>query len=563
MIDLTVAAPTRSPRVPRRRPPRRSSSCRATCADDGYRVLGLPELREAVAELYRRRGLPTTVERGDDHERRTGRDRTRLRGSSCRPARRCSSSRRPIRTRSTRSAPRPRGSSRVPVERRVGRRARRVELPAVVAAARVLHARLQQPDRPSDAPGRARRTRPRRAPYRHAADRGRELPRARPRRRPPGRGAARRPRPRARDLGRRAEQERLGRPAHRLGARRRRRSSSGSAQRGRAWTSPTRCSSSSSRCSCSATWTRCSPSGAARLARQLEALADALADELPGWTFARPTAGSASGPRSTARARRWSARPPRAGVRIVPGPRFGIDGTLERFLRLPFVLPPATLREAVSGWPGRRGRASLRRARGRGQLRRLRPCTRRRPGHVTRSARSRLTRVRFFELPSRPGHRAEGPGGKTNIGYEPSGEQSRRFGCDPPRAGTGGRARARSKRPTASPARATTAIRPPRRDEALPGGEQRVHAGGRHLVRLAQVDEEPRRAGLECVSELVSERLDPPQSSMPCALTIAMRTPDETAASSGPRAVACCATMTPRVQGDRHACAHCTVWCPF
>ena len=35
-------------------------------------------------------------------------------------------------------------------------------------------------------------------------------------------------------------------------------------------------------------------------------------------------------------------------MRIVPGPRFGIDGTLERFLRLPFVLPPATLREAVA-----------------------------------------------------------------------------------------------------------------------------------------------------------------------------------------------------------------------
>jgi len=38
----------------------------------------------------------------------------------------------------------------------------------------------------------------------------------------------------------------------------------------------------------------------------------------------------------------------RAGVRIVPGPRFGVDGTRERFLRLPFVLPPATLREAVT-----------------------------------------------------------------------------------------------------------------------------------------------------------------------------------------------------------------------
>jgi DNA-binding transcriptional MocR family regulator len=35
------------------------------------------------------------------------------------------------------------------------------------------------------------------------------------------------------------------------------------------------------------------------------------------------------------------------GVRLAPGPRFGLDGTLERFLRLPFTLPPADLVEAV------------------------------------------------------------------------------------------------------------------------------------------------------------------------------------------------------------------------
>jgi hypothetical protein len=31
----------------------------------------------------------------------------------------------------------------------------------------------------------------------------------------------------------------------------------------------------------------------------------------------------------------------------VPGSRFGVDGTLERFLRLPFTLPAERLREAV------------------------------------------------------------------------------------------------------------------------------------------------------------------------------------------------------------------------
>ena len=85
-----------------------------------------------------------------------------------------------------------------------------------------------------------------------------------------------------------------------------------------------------------------------RLATRLEALADALAEKLPEWTFTLPDGGlclwvgldrsstSLVGPAAA------------AGVRIVLGPRFGIDGTLERFLRLPFVLPPATLREAVS-----------------------------------------------------------------------------------------------------------------------------------------------------------------------------------------------------------------------
>ena len=35
------------------------------------------------------------------------------------------------------------------------------------------------------------------------------------------------------------------------------------------------------------------------------------------------------------------------GVRLAPGPRFGLDGTLERFLRLPFTLPADDLTEAI------------------------------------------------------------------------------------------------------------------------------------------------------------------------------------------------------------------------
>jgi DNA-binding transcriptional MocR family regulator len=35
------------------------------------------------------------------------------------------------------------------------------------------------------------------------------------------------------------------------------------------------------------------------------------------------------------------------GVRLAPGPRFGLDGTLERFIRLPFTLPEVDLVEAV------------------------------------------------------------------------------------------------------------------------------------------------------------------------------------------------------------------------
>ena len=42
-----------------------------------------------------------------------------------------------------------------------------------------------------------------------------------------------------------------------------------------------------------------------------------------------------------------SAAASRMGLEIPPGPRFGVDGTLERFIRVPYTLPEEQLTEAV------------------------------------------------------------------------------------------------------------------------------------------------------------------------------------------------------------------------
>ncbi|TDB82648.1 PLP-dependent aminotransferase family protein [Micromonospora sp. KC721] len=86
----------------------------------------------------------------------------------------------------------------------------------------------------------------------------------------------------------------------------------------------------------------------AQLAAQRDALLAALAARLPDWRVTSPSGGvtlwaELDGPISSALAR--SAED--VGVRLAPGPRFGLDGTLERFLRLPFTLPAADLEEAV------------------------------------------------------------------------------------------------------------------------------------------------------------------------------------------------------------------------
>ena len=86
----------------------------------------------------------------------------------------------------------------------------------------------------------------------------------------------------------------------------------------------------------------------AQLAAQRDALLAALRETLPGWRVRVPRGGvtlwaELDGPISSALARASE----EVGVRLAPGPRFGLDGTLERFLRLPFTLPAADLTDAV------------------------------------------------------------------------------------------------------------------------------------------------------------------------------------------------------------------------
>jgi DNA-binding transcriptional MocR family regulator len=83
-----------------------------------------------------------------------------------------------------------------------------------------------------------------------------------------------------------------------------------------------------------------------RLAAGASALRAALAAHLPSWLPSNPSGGTSlwvrlPGPFATDLA----LVAPSAGVRIAPGPRFGPDGTMESFLRLPFT---ASLEQLVT-----------------------------------------------------------------------------------------------------------------------------------------------------------------------------------------------------------------------
>ena len=79
-----------------------------------------------------------------------------------------------------------------------------------------------------------------------------------------------------------------------------------------------------------------------------ELLLSLLRRHLPDWRPAPGTGGMSlwvrlPAPMSSA----LSAAASRIGLEIPPGPRFGVDGTLERFVRIPYTLPEEQLTEAV------------------------------------------------------------------------------------------------------------------------------------------------------------------------------------------------------------------------
>ena len=87
-----------------------------------------------------------------------------------------------------------------------------------------------------------------------------------------------------------------------------------------------------------------------RLREQRDALAAAVREQFPDWTFRLPQGGLSlwvrtgdAGPGGSALATAAE----RFGVWIGSGPRFGVDGVLERFVRLPYAQPPEVSREAV------------------------------------------------------------------------------------------------------------------------------------------------------------------------------------------------------------------------
>jgi DNA-binding transcriptional MocR family regulator len=73
-----------------------------------------------------------------------------------------------------------------------------------------------------------------------------------------------------------------------------------------------------------------------------------LREHLPDWSASESHGGMSlwvrlPAPTSSA----LSAAASRLGLVIPPGPRFGVDGTLERFIRVPYTLPDDRLAEAV------------------------------------------------------------------------------------------------------------------------------------------------------------------------------------------------------------------------
>jgi len=85
-----------------------------------------------------------------------------------------------------------------------------------------------------------------------------------------------------------------------------------------------------------------------QLTASRDALVEALRTRLPDWRFTVPAGGMTLWARLPAPiASAFCEVAQRRGVRIVPGPVFGADGVLEDSVRLPYMLRPETMREAV------------------------------------------------------------------------------------------------------------------------------------------------------------------------------------------------------------------------
>lgn len=96
-------------------------------------------------------------------------------------------------------------------------------------------------------------------------------------------------------------------------------------------------------------WDAVLASRRALLRPRRDALFAALAEHAPGWAVRRPHGGiSAWAHLPSTDATRLAATAATHGLTIVPGPAFSVDGTFERFIRLPFTLPPADLHAAVT-----------------------------------------------------------------------------------------------------------------------------------------------------------------------------------------------------------------------
>ncbi|ROO88175.1 DNA-binding transcriptional MocR family regulator [Actinocorallia herbida] len=85
-----------------------------------------------------------------------------------------------------------------------------------------------------------------------------------------------------------------------------------------------------------------------QLRESRDALVDALRTRLPEWCFTVPQGGMCLWARLPVPvASCLSETALRHGVRVVPGPLFGAEGVLEDYLRIPYVLPPDQMRAAV------------------------------------------------------------------------------------------------------------------------------------------------------------------------------------------------------------------------